>query len=175
MDNNFIFNISLIVAVIVAGLFYLLWVRMRSENHEVVSECDPQLKTVMDFMNVMLLETLDRLTRPIDDSLENEYSDNLHYLREQAARHLVIVTDFNKWVRSVSEYPGWANHIASINGDYEDEADYYKPWSVVVSTGVGANREFTVPQQSIAHLIDCLENMNNYNEKLIEMIKTSKE
>lgn len=170
MKGPDIFNLVLVFG-LSAACAYLLY--RRSKDPKYVPVCDPQLKTVMDFMNVTLIETLERLTRPIDDSLQNEYSDNMHYLREQAGRHLTMVTEFNSWVKSVSGYPGWVNHIASITGDYEEDEDYYKPWSIIVSTGATEHREFIVPQQSIAHLIDCIESMNNYNEKLIEMIKTS--
>lgn len=172
MNLTLAFNFILIFGLL-GVCFYLLY--RYTKRQERPSDGDVQLKTLVRFMNASLLEMLDRLTRPIDDALHNEYSDNMHYLREQAGRHLTIVTDFNTWATAFSGYPGWAAHIASIDGDYEDEDDYYKPWVITASAGHNDYRKFVVPQQNIAHLIDCLESMNNYNEKLIDMIKASEE
>jgi hypothetical protein len=168
MEPSFAFNIILVCGLLSSCCYLLI---KRRNNPKYAPVCDPQLKTVMDFMNWSLIDLLERLSKPIDDSLENEYGENMYLLREQAGRHLMIVTEYNSWVKSVSEYPGWAVHIMGINGDYEE--DYYKPWSIMVSTGLNTTREFIVRQQNIMHLIDCLESMNNYNEKLVEMIKGS--
>lgn len=168
MKGPDIFNLVLVFG-LSAACAYLLY--RRSKDPKYVPVCDPQLKTVADFMSATLIETLERLTRPIDDALQTEYSDNMYYLREQVARHTAIVTDYNTWVKSVSEDPGWPAHITLVNGDFEEDDDYYKPWDIVASIGPASNRKFIIPQQSIAHLIDCMESMNNYNEKLVEMIK----
>lgn len=169
MNGSEIFNLVLIFCLSWLSS-YLLYKRYKAKC---AIDSNPQLEAIVKHMNVMLVETLDRMTRSIDDSLENEYGDPMHYLREQAGRHLTNITGFVTWVKSVSDYSGWGTHIASINGDYDNEVDYYKPWTIVVSTSATTNREYAIPQQNVAHLIDCLESMNNYNEKLIEMIKAS--
>lgn len=168
--SNFAFNMGLMALAVVAGLFYLLHVRMRADA-KAAEVCDPQLQTVVNFFNESLHELLLSVTRKIEDHFENEYGDGDDLFIDEYKRHLKIVTDFSGWVCQVSAPPGWPHHVTGFWPAKED--DFYSNRIVTVATGPSTHKEYVIPFVNLAYLVDRLTDMNAYNEKLVTMIKRS--
>jgi len=171
MDTNFAFNMGLMAVAIVLGLTYLFWLRVRNQVHG-DQECDPQLMVIHRFLNESIIELLEKCTGKLADHFETEYDDNYTYLREQLSRQVRLATDYNAWCGSVSCHPGWCVFVSQIK-DNEGSDDLYTPWVLTLKTGVNEQRDFTIPFNNVAYLIDSLTLLNDQNELLVRIVKES--
>lgn len=170
MSGYDIFN--LIVTLVLLGTCVYLFAK-HIEPQRPSGKCDPQLQLIHRFFNESLFSLLSRMERKIEDHFETEYGENQYLLQEQFARYAKLVMDYGVYCAKVSAYPGDVYLPVIIT---PSESEYTRePWEIGLSEMAEPKTVFKIPHDNIAYLIDRLTDMNDYNEKLILMIKTTQQ
>lgn len=168
MNEGMVFNLALVVIVLI--LSAAIWYRERKTKNP--NHCDPQLQAVHDYLNESITTLLAQMERKIEDHFEDEYDEGYALLRNELARQLDMVTDFNAFCVNVSGYPGWSRYVKDIEGVGIDLGEY---WDLKLATSPTAVSTFSIPLCNIAHLIDKLTIINDNNQMLIDMIKSTEQ
>lgn len=168
MNEGMVFSLVLVVIVLI--LSAAIWYRehkTRNPNHR-----DPQLQAVHDYLNESITTLLAQMERKIEDHFEDEYDEGDYLLQEQLRRQRDMVTDFSAFCVHVSGYPGWGRYVKTIEGMGIDLAEH---WDLKLATSPTAVSTFSIPLCNVAHLIDKLTIINDNNQMLIDMIKSSEQ
>ncbi|QXO10031.1 hypothetical protein pEaSNUABM37_00070 [Erwinia phage pEa_SNUABM_37] len=165
MSNKDIITVVLVVG-LVAAIAYALYRGYKSSK---TTPGDQQVQVVHSFFNESLHDLLASVSRKIEDHFETEYGDGDYLFEEQYIRHTAIVTDFSGWASNHFGYCGYPHHITSVN--LAEAGQFMMARLIRVSTGPAEHKEYIVPFDNLAYLVDRLTDMNTYNEQLVRMFK----
>lgn len=162
----------MIQALFTGGLFLLLLLVLWRRRHPApaaVSEVDPQLKVIHDYLNVTLTTLLEQMSKKLEDHLEDEYGETEYLLTEQLAHQAALATNFTNYVTDVSGYPGFAYYISNSTGAEEDQTE----WVLRLQMSDVEYKDYVIPFCNLATLIDRLEQLNLNNSKMVTMIQAT--
>ena len=150
------------VVILLCIIFYLIYRNNQILNYKDVGTVP--LHVVHQFFSESIFALLDRVQYQIEDHFESEYSDEQMLLEEQLNRYTDLIIAY-------SAYCGICGAKLPLIAQSPDYEFPQEPWLISLSCFARTEITFKIKPNNVSYLIDRLTDMNDYNEKLISVIK----